>query len=143
MKKLFEFIMLIDDHYPSNYYHEIVIQDSGLVEKWSFFDSTIIALQYFREALDSNNLKLIPEVILLDINIPILNGWDFLEKLTALQLPISPKVVILSTSATSIDWEKVNKNPLVISCYPKPLKQKHLYEIHQKLSNRGKSQTMN
>ena len=70
--------MLIDDDEPTNYIHERIIEEVGCTEK-------IVAIQSGRRALDYLTSKTDgaypqPDLIFLDINMPAMTGWGFLEK---------------------------------------------------------------
>lgn len=66
-----------------------------------------------KEAFDAlkakmNNGEALPEVIFLDINMPIMDGWDFLMEL--MQLPLKKRIVIniLTSSIDPLDYQKWN-----------------------------------
>jgi CheY-like chemotaxis protein len=80
---------------------------------------------------DPNNL---PDFILLDINMPIMNGWEFLDEYK--RLNIDPqgktKIYIISSSVFSNDINKARSYPLVKSFISKPLsveKIKEMFEV--------------
>jgi len=80
MEKM-KFIVLIDDDYAT-----IILEESGICEEYLFFDSPIEALEYFEKEAQKATPKL-PELIFLDINMPGLDGWQFLEKYTKMDIP--------------------------------------------------------
>lgn len=130
MKKLFDFIILIDDDHASNYFHKVVIEDSGLVERAEFFTSPLKALEYLKNAtLDISNL--IPDLIVLDINMPLMDGWEFLEAFKTLNLHKYPKVIMLSTTRNPKDILKSEGFPMVSGLYSKPLNADLLKQIAQ------------
>ena len=130
MNKLFKHVVFIDDDLATNYYHEIIIRDSGLVEKVDFFDSPISALEYFDPSTSKNEL---PELLFLDINMPIINGWEFLEQLSTMTIPNYPFIAMLTTSINPDDRERAHANHLVGAFYTKPLETRYLKDLHQKI----------
>ena len=88
---------------------------------YTFFDSAINALQHLKNE-DSEQ----PSIIFLDINMPLMDGWQFIEEYE--QLPIEhAKVYILSTSLNPIDINKSEENATVLGFKQKPLS-KHILE---------------
>lgn len=69
----FECIMLIDDNKVDNFFHERVIKKNDISENIIIKESGEEALLYLNE---KNSLK--PELIFLDINMPGMNGWEFI-----------------------------------------------------------------
>ncbi len=96
-------ILLVDDSRATNFIHEIVIKETGLVEVISIVENGMEALNYLQ---DQKNLK--PDLILLDINMPKMNGWEFLEKYELLDVNMKAEVVLvmLTTSMNPEDESK-------------------------------------
>lgn len=79
-----------------------------------------------KEALDTlKTLKpsTAPVTVLLDINMPVVNGWDFLEELetNGLKDPSAVKVYIVTSSTDGEDMRKASKRKFVQKFYHKPL----------------------
>lgn len=130
--KTYKQIVLIDDDYATNFYHEIVVTDSGVVEDQLFFSSTVEALKYFKEQ-EKKTDKLLPEIIFLDINLPQMTGWEFLEEFKDLDLTPMPTVIMLSTSMNPLDKIKAEQNPIVLELIDKPLTADYLVNLKNKL----------
>ncbi len=133
MEDKFKHIVLIDDDYATNFFHEIVVTDSGMVKDQKYFSSTVVALEHFRN-LQDNPDGIIPEVIFLDINLPQMTGWEFLEKFKDLRLDPMPTVVMLSTSMNPLDKIRAQENPVVLELIDKPLTSDYILKLKGKLS---------
>ncbi|RCH55583.1 response regulator [Mucilaginibacter hurinus] len=79
-------------------------------------------------AKDPNDL---PDYILLDINMPIMNGWEFLDEYNRLNIdPLKKtKIYIISSSVFSNDIAKAKSYPLVQDFISKPLNVERIKEI--------------
>jgi len=73
-----------------------------------------------------------PDVILLDLNLPMLNGWDVLSEIEKIPFKIRPKVYILSSSIDPEDKQKAQKHPAVAGFLAKPLYLEDLKGLLQK-----------
>ncbi|NGY38369.1 response regulator [Flavobacterium sp. XN-5] len=85
------------------------------------------ALQYF-ESMKLNetgsNLKKQPQLIFLDLNMPVMGGWEFLDCFMSddySDFNTSTKVVILSSTIDPEDLEKAKNYPMVIDFLAKPI----------------------
>jgi CheY-like chemotaxis protein len=85
------------------------------------------ALADFSQALNTG--QPLPEVILLDINMPDLNGWQFLEALLALGPQPAPGVYIVSSSIAPADRERAISYGIVRQFLVKPIGKDTLHQI--------------
>ncbi|MCB7482363.1 response regulator [Christiangramia sediminis] len=72
-----------------------------------------------------------PSVILLDINMPVMDGWQFLKELEKSfpNLYTQTKIFIVSSSIAYSDKEKINEFPMLSGFLSKPLSVEKLREI--------------
>lgn len=70
-------------------------------------------------------------VILLDINMPVLNGWEFLDSLQKINLSSFAKfqLYILTSSTDESDKLKAQSYPVIKKFYQKPLSKQNIEEI--------------
>lgn len=74
----------------------------------------------------------LPDVILLDLNMPIWDGWDFLDEFSALNLPGYPEVYIITSSVDILEKEKAMAYPMVKGFISKPIRVDALSAIFRK-----------
>ena len=79
----------------------------------------------------------LPDYILLDINMPIMNGWEFLDEYKRLNLdPLGKsKIYIISSSVFSNDINKARSYPLVKDFVSKPLNVEKIKELFEMSAN--------
>lgn len=70
-------------------------------------------------------------VVLLDINMPVLNGWEFLDRLQQLNIVASDKfkLYMITSSTDASDKIKARSYPVIKKLYPKPLSKQDLKDI--------------
>jgi CheY-like chemotaxis protein len=125
-------IMLIDDDHPTNVYHRIIIEEGGFAGHIIVKQGAEVALEYLKTEFSEDNPR--PDLIFLDINMPRMNGWEFLEQYEKLlpQQRASNIIVMLSTSANPIDLRRAAENPFVMEYHDKPLSEESLAAIVSK-----------
>jgi len=122
---------LVDDSEVDLFIQKKFIELSSFAEQVITFSSPIKAL----EALQATKSKDVPSLIFLDLNMPLLNGFEFLEKINALSNGISTrvKVVILSSSNSPADRLRAKEFPNVINFFSKPLTMEGLQSLTKSL----------
>jgi CheY-like chemotaxis protein len=97
---------------------------------------TVLEFRNGQDAIDffskhQHNQKALPDVILLDINMPVMNGWEFIEEFRKLQ-PVIAKpmnLYVVSSSVNSSDIDKAKSYPNVDDYLVKPISHAQLKEI--------------
>jgi len=114
-------IMLVDDNQNDNFFHEREIKKNNLANIVITKNSGIKALAYLKAKKENNDLH--PDLIFLDINMPDMNGWEFLREYNELDKELQSKTVIimLTTSQNADDKAKAMKWSFVSDYITKPL----------------------
>lgn len=117
-------IVLIDDDPTTNYLNKMIIERSELVDEVFTFNSAEEALEFFNTT-DS------PEdaLVLLDINMPIMNGWQFLDHYKEMDRVKSNKIVMLTSSINPSDKQMADEKNDVVDYMSKPLSVEMLQEL--------------
>lgn len=128
MKNVFKCIMLIDDDDDDNFFHELTIMDNHFAEKVIVQNSGIKALEYLKSKTEPSS-----ELIFLDINMPRMSGWDFLDEYSKLEKEVQSKaiIVMLSTSTNYKDIEKAKAWDIVLDYIVKPLTKEKFLTIYK------------
>jgi CheY-like chemotaxis protein len=129
MKKKLRLILLIDDFEGANFLHEKVIRESGCVEKVHIETNAAKAIEFLK--IQENDFFPQPEIIFLDLNMPGMNGWEFLEEYKNLsrEQRWGTVIVILTTSRNPDDEARARiKHPKTVFM-KKPLLRSSLEEI--------------
>lgn len=114
-------ILLIDDDRPTNYIHKMIIERAAITNEIIVQQSAEHALELLKSC--PNEGGICPELILLDINMPGMDGWEFLEHYRSLPLEQQAKyvVVMLTTSLNPQDKKRAETYPEVKAFVNKPL----------------------
>lgn len=132
MKKKLNCILLIDDDELTNYINEITVNETDCTENLVTAESGKEALHYLQTKVNQGHPS--PDLILLDINMPAMDGWDFLAEYKKLEDSFINKIIVvmLTTSLNPEDEEKANLFDEVKDYKNKPLTVELLDEIVSK-----------
>ena len=120
--------MLIDDNDDDNFFHERTIKKFDDTIQIVIKNDGLQAINYLKEKSECNAL---PDLIFLDLNMPVMNGWGFLDEYEKLSADFQAKVVVvmLTTSENPDDMKMAMKNEVNSDFKTKPLTVSMLEEI--------------
>ncbi len=128
-EKVIDLVMLVDDNDTDNFISKRIIEITQFSNAVEVKNSGKKALDYLRD--NENNLEALPDLIFLDINMPIVDGFVFLYEFEKFgdNIKNKCKVIILSSSDNKRDIDKIVNNDHVIKFITKPLTESALDEI--------------
>jgi CheY-like chemotaxis protein len=113
--------LLIDDNRATNFINKTVIQKSLIADD-------VIVAENGEEALNIIKMGYYPEIIFLDINMPVMNGWEFLSEFQSLNFN-SKIVVMLGEELTADEYATLNNKYEIHTFNKKILDRDSLYDI--------------
>lgn len=116
-------ILLIDDDFTTNYLHKKIISKSEIDLPIEVANNGKEGIDKLLELNKTINDKDTLVLIFLDINMPIMDGWGFLEIFNKIKptLNFNTNLFIVSSSINPDDEDRAKSNPAVIDYLPKPL----------------------
>jgi CheY-like chemotaxis protein len=114
-------IWVVDDDAIYQIIVNKIIQRSEMFSAISSFKNGKDAIDSVHNSLENN--ELLPDIILLDINMPIMDGWEFMEEMGLLKSQISKQIIIyiVSSSIAVEDKNKSKTYPDILGYLSKPI----------------------
>lgn len=136
MSKKINNILLVDDDTVNNF---IVINTLNKLDITENVDSVLNGadgIEYIKNMID-NNRQLIPSIIFLDINMPVMDGWEFLEEFEKFAEDIKKqcKIYMVSSSVYEDDISKSKHYSSVIDFISKPLMREKIMDIYNEYNS--------
>lgn len=123
-------LVFIDDDDINNFLVQNQLERYGYDGEAVFFDAAPDALKYLGQLQDKLP-DAIPDIIFLDIKMPEMDGFAFLEAFKSLQLNqrLSSKIFMVSSSTNELDIQRSKDSGIVSDCIEKPFSISHLESI--------------
>jgi len=133
MKKKLSCILLIDDDEPTNYLNRMTLEHADCARHIQVVQSGQDALDFLSHQGKYRAMQGYPhpELIFLDINMPAMDGWEFLERYRTLPADQKASIVMimLTTSLNPDDESRARSLPEIDGFEHKPLKADRLKEV--------------
>lgn len=117
-------VLLVDDDYIFNFLSQSILERIGITNE-------VYTALNGKEALsllgNGTQRRFVPDVILLDLNMPIMDGFTFLEAFNKLNIPDKEKVTIIVVTSSEDPDDMMKARRMGIDHYiPKPVTEKDL-----------------
>ncbi len=125
----YKLVLLVEDDPITIMVCDRIIMMSAFAEKVISCENGKYAIDYLKDLAEKGEEK--PEIIFLDINMPVMNGWDFLEEFEKVRSSYSklPDIYILSSTVDPEDYKRAKTFPAVVSFISKPLSKEVLQNL--------------
>ena len=117
-------VLLVEDDETSNFISKMALQEAGIKDVYEALNGKQ-AFDYIEDSC--------PDFIFLDIKMPMMDGWDFLDDMIYSGLCKKTKVAMLTSSARPEDKKRAENYDCVIAYLEKPLTKVKVKEIMNKL----------
>lgn len=124
-------ILIIDDDPMTNYLHKRLLEKFEVSHEVEIAHGGEEALQRIKNNIESRNEDRIPQLIFVDLDMPLMDGFQFLEAYQNLNFKNKDSVVVsvLTSSFSASDIKRVKEYPIVKDYIVKPLTQEKMIEI--------------
>jgi two-component system, chemotaxis family, chemotaxis protein CheY len=112
-------IFLVDDDHIYQFTAKKTLEAMGVSQEVSIFMDGEAAMQYIKSHL--KDVDLLPDVIFLDINMPVMDGWQFVEEFQKLDLAKKVALFMVSSSVDEADLNKSRQYPIIKEYIIKPV----------------------
>ena len=125
-------LLVIDDDDINIFIIKKIVEKTGFPVNMVAKTNGQLAIDYLNEIVD--NAEEFPHLILIDINMPVLNGWEFIEAYEKMNITKAVDMYMLSSSVYENDIEKAKTYKVVKGFISKPLSIDRLIELFRAVS---------
>ena len=118
-------VLLVEDSETTNFINKLVLNSAGILD-----------INEVLNGLDAYNyiLRNCPDIILLDIDMPVMDGWEFLKEKEMKALCMNAKVVMLTSSTHPKDKKMAENFSSIVAYFEKPLTLEKVQEVSKFIS---------
>ena len=120
-------IWIVDDDSIFKIIIQKIISKSEIFEHVKTFSNGEEAFLTLKNSIENNNQ--LPDIILLDIEMPIMDGWDFMNKINNYKENLGIKIYMSSSSIAKNDKIRAEQNPNIKGFLTKPISLDDLVEV--------------
>lgn len=119
---------IIDDDSIFIYGFKKFMELKGIFAEMCDFNNGQQALNFFKDPANEDNL---PDILFVDINMPVMDGWDFIKNFEAIYPQLGKKISIyaISSSVDLNDIKRAKNNPLITDYILKPIDNAYITQI--------------
>lgn len=124
---------IVDDDLIFHLVTQRLIESKDIHKKLFFFRNGKEAIDFVKS--HQSDPKELPDIILLDIKMPVMDGWDFMDQYLSMEndLPKNIIIYIVSSSIDKMDTERAEQISAIKEYIVKPIDQKKLDDIIDEL----------
>ncbi len=123
-------ICIIDDEEINQFILTTIIKNLNSEIKILSFNNGEVALNAIKQLLDSN--EDMPDIILLDLNMPVMGGWQFMDEYVKLHIGTKTAIYIITSSSSPDDKKKAKTYSEISDYLTRPIATNTLKEIIEK-----------
>ncbi|KAB2913416.1 MAG: response regulator [Bacteroidetes bacterium] len=127
-------ICVVDDDEIYQFVIKSQLESRKLARKILMFSDGELAIDFFKTVVD--NADELPDLVLLDLNMPIMDGWEFLDEFIMLKpkLPKKVTIYVVTSSINQTDIDRAKRISEVTDYIVKPINEETLMDMLLKLS---------
>ena len=131
-------VFIVDDDKIFVFLTKKTIEATEIQTEVTVFGDGEEAIDYLKQV--SDKLTLLPDIICLDLSMPIMDGWEFLEEFTSLKTRIDKKIILylVSSSISPHDIERAKNISVVSDFIIKPIVKEKIIELFKTYSQSAK-----
>ncbi len=124
-------IIFIDDDKAAHTYHSLMLEEADIaVRNEEHFYKVQNAIDYLKELINTSKPELWPHHIFMDLNMPMLSGYDFVDAYEQLEHPFDdPFIVLVSSTKNQKDMDKIKDIPLITGFEEKFLEKEYFQSL--------------
>ena len=128
---MYKKVYIVDDDEISIFLTEAVLESDNFAAECEGFQDARHALHNLLENAGGRCISCLPEVVFLDLNMPFISGWDFLEALAPVEETIKEycRIYILTSSVDEQERMRAASSNLVAGFLQKPLEDEYLLQL--------------
>jgi CheY-like chemotaxis protein len=128
-------VCIIDDDKIHHFTIRRTIELQGIKKEMLFFNDGVEAIEFFNDNL--SNSSALPDIIFLDLNMPVINGWQFLQRYAMVKDRIQKeiKIYVVSSSVNPLEISRATAMEDVSGYFEKPITPEAIRQVFEAGNN--------